>query len=95
MKTKYLVLALTIILSVCSVQAQWWRKKCKALVLEGGGDKGAYQVGALRGLVDNLPPKEVEYDVVTGVSIGAINAVGFSFFKKGDEDAASAWLSKY
>jgi NTE family protein len=65
------------------------------LVLEGGGDRGAYQAGAVRGLVENLPPKDVEYDVVSGVSIGAINAAGFSFFKPGKEDEASQYLSKH
>jgi hypothetical protein len=61
-------------------------------VLEGGGDRGAYQAGAIRGLIENLPPKDVEYDVLSGVSIGAINAAGFSFFKKGQEDEASQYL---
>ena len=52
-----------IILSVCILhsQAQWWRPKWRALILEGGGDKGAYQVGGIRGLVESLDPSEVQY----------------------------------
>jgi predicted patatin/cPLA2 family phospholipase len=49
-------------------------------------------VGAIRGLVEALDPKESQWDVISGVSIGAINAVGFSLFKKGDEDAASQYM---
>lgn len=43
----------------------------RALVLQGGGALGAYELGALRRLAKEpwFPP-----DVVTGVSIGAINA---------------------
>lgn len=39
-----------------------------------------------------MPPAESKYDVLSGVSIGAINAVGFSFFKKGQELEASQFL---
>ena len=70
-------------------------KKCKALALEGGGDKGAYQAGAIRGLYEALGQAEGTYDVLNGVSIGAINAVGYSVHKEGDEDTATQWLCKY
>lgn len=47
-----------------------------ALVLSGGGARGAYQVGVLRGLVDLgfLPRERSGLDVVVGSSAGAINA---------------------
>jgi hypothetical protein len=32
----------------------------------GGGTKGAFQAGVFHSFVHNLPPHEVEYDVVTG-----------------------------
>lgn len=44
-----------------------------ALVLTGGGARAAYQVGVLRCLARHLP--EDSFDVITGVSAGAINAV--------------------
>ena len=44
-----------------------------ALVLTGGGARAAYQVGVLRGLARHFP--EVEFDIITGVSAGAINAL--------------------
>ncbi len=44
-----------------------------ALVLTGGGARAAYQVGVLRCLARHLP--EDSFNVITGVSAGAINAV--------------------
>lgn len=44
----------------------------KALVLSGGGSKGAFQTGALRKLLDENP--ELDYDIYTGISVGALNA---------------------
>ncbi|WP_066388963.1 patatin-like phospholipase family protein [Helicobacter himalayensis] len=41
----------------------------KALVLGGGGSKGAYQVGAYKALVE----LEQSFDLVVGTSIGALN----------------------
>ena len=41
-----------------------------ALVLEGGGAKGAYQVGAYNALIES----GYEFNAVIGTSIGAINA---------------------
>lgn len=42
----------------------------RGLVLSGGGSKGAYQVGALRRL---LVDQNRDYDIVCGVSVGALN----------------------
>lgn len=49
------------------------------LVLSGGGEKGAYQVGALRYLVE----KGIDPDIITGVSVGAMNGGFLSQFPKG------------
>jgi len=43
-----------------------------ALVLTGGGARGAYQVGVMQWLARNYP--ELEVPILTGVSAGAINA---------------------
>jgi predicted acylesterase/phospholipase RssA len=43
----------------------------KALVLSGGGAKGAFEVGALRCLRDAAG---VEFDIISGTSVGALNA---------------------
>jgi len=64
-------------------------KKCRVLALEGGGDRGAFQAGAINGLVNNLPAEEVQWDVVTGISIGSINALMFGVYPVGNETNAS------
>ena len=58
---------------------------CYAAALQGGGDKGAYQAGALKGLFEALPKGEAEWDVFSGVSVGAINTIFAATFPKGDE----------
>ncbi len=42
------------------------------IVLTGGGARGAYQAGVLRGLARHLP--ELRFPIITGASAGAINA---------------------
>lgn len=60
-------------------------RKCRALALEGGGDRGSWQAGVIYGLVSNLPAEEVQYDVVSGVSVGSINGLYVSTTPKGEE----------
>lgn len=67
----------------------------KGLVLAGGGVRGAYEVGVLRYLLHDL---EIHFDVIAGVSVGALNAAVLSQFNKGQEKQAylaleSIWLS--
>ena len=48
-----------------------------ALVMSGGGARGAYEAGVLRYLLDDLPHRlgrPVHFDIVTGSSVGAIHA---------------------
>jgi NTE family protein len=44
-----------------------------AVMLTGGGARAAYQVGLLRGIARHFP--RTRFDIVTGVSAGAINAI--------------------
>jgi NTE family protein len=44
-----------------------------ALVLGGGGARGAYQAGVLRGLA--RPNPDLRLPVLTGISAGAVNTV--------------------
>ncbi len=51
-----------------------------ALVLSGGGFKGAFQVGALKYLKENwgkINPdsNEMKFDIITGVSVGSLNGL--------------------
>ncbi len=61
------------------------------LVLTGGGARAAYQVGLIRHLAARLP--EFRFDVLTGVSAGAINAV-FLASHPGRAVEATAALSR-
>lgn len=55
-----------------------------AIVLQGGGAYGAYEYGAIKAIYD----KGIRPDVVTGVSIGAINAAVIAGCKNDDPVAA-------
>lgn len=48
----------------------------RALVLSGGGSLGAFQVGAIKRLVE----LGKEYDMYYGTSVGAINAAGLAMY---------------
>ncbi|TVR98093.1 MAG: patatin-like phospholipase family protein [Wenzhouxiangellaceae bacterium] len=45
-----------------------------ALVLPGGGARGAYQVGVLKALAELLPGPASPFPIISGISAGAINA---------------------
>lgn len=47
-------------------------RPCTALVLSGGGARGAYEVGVLRYVRERLGV-DTRFDVITGTSVGAIN----------------------
>jgi NTE family protein len=49
----------------------------RAVVLSGGGARGAYEAGVIRYIVEELPKRlgrSVEIDIVCGTSVGAIHA---------------------
>jgi NTE family protein len=47
---------------------------CTGLVLPGGGARGAYQAGVLKAIAGFVPPDTNPFPIVTGTSVGAINA---------------------
>jgi len=52
-------------------------KKRVALVLSGGGSRGAYEAGVLSWLFEQIYPKlggRFEFDIISGTSVGAIHA---------------------
>jgi NTE family protein len=48
------------------------------LVLTGGGARAAYQVGAVKALAEITGPGPSPFDVIAGISAGAINGVGLA-----------------
>ena len=86
----YFLLVLCLSLSLSVSQAP----SCKALALEGGGAHGAYQAGALMGLIQSLPPGTTAWNVVTGISAGSLNAGATSMFAPGDEQNLAVFLNE-
>ncbi len=58
------------------------------LVLTGGGARAAYQVGALRAVSEIVRPGQLPFDILVGISAGAINAVALSTGAENFQDAA-------
>lgn len=56
----------------------------RALVLSGGGSKGAYQVGAIQALLESGRT----WDAIYGISVGALNAAWLAMHKKEDQAAS-------
>ena len=54
---------------------------------------GAWEVGVLKTVIENMPPEEVMYDYVAGVSVGALNASILASFAPGDEMKAVETMS--
>jgi len=61
-----------------SVPRKIWKPPCPtAVVLTGGGARGAYEVGVLQRLYESLVDKgpcERLFDILAGTSAGALNA---------------------
>lgn len=67
----------------------------RALYLAGGGARGAYQAGVLKAIEHILKVKEIPFEMISGVSIGSINASILSQhaddFSKAVEKLESLW----
>ncbi|WP_242342448.1 patatin-like phospholipase family protein [Anaeromyxobacter terrae] len=67
------------------------------LVLTGGGARAAYQVGALRALSDVLGPGPLPFDIIAGISAGAINSLvistGAEDFSRATQRLRATWES--
>ncbi len=67
------------------------------IVLTGGGARSAYQVGAIRALAEIVGPGPIPFDVITGISAGAINgivlATGAEDFARAAERLRATWAS--
>jgi predicted acylesterase/phospholipase RssA len=65
------IAATLLILAVKTLSADG---KCRVLALRGGGVHGSFEVGVIKAFVEKLDPIDVQYDIVSGVSIGALIA---------------------
>lgn len=64
----------------------------KALVLSGGGSKGAFQVGVLKRWMGDWG---LDYDIMCGVSVGALNVAGLAHTPYGQPQVAVKWLEDF
>jgi NTE family protein len=64
-------------------------KPRRALVLSGGGSKGAFEVGVLQRLMGD---EQLDYDLLCGTSVGAINAAYLAQTPLGQPREAAAKL---
>jgi NTE family protein len=66
-----------------------------ALVLGGGGARGAYQAGVIRGIARRYP--DIEFPILTGISAGAISTAFVAShgdtFAEAAEELVRLWLS--
>ena len=67
--------------------------KCRALILSGGSNNGAWEAGVIYGLAHYGDPADFAWDVVSGISAGSINASGIATWAAGTEVEMSQWLS--
>lgn len=67
----------------------------RALYLAGGGARGAYQAGVLKAICHILDTKTLPFDMITGVSIGSMNAAVIAQyaddFRLGVEQLEALW----
>lgn len=82
-------------LSLASLAEAGPNGKCRVLAMRGGGIHGAFEVGVLKAFTDTLDPEEYQYDVVSGVSVGALNTGLLSIYKYGEEKEAVAFLEGF
>lgn len=64
----------------------------RALVLSGGGSKGAFQVGVLKKWMGDLGQ---DYEIMCGVSVGALNVAGLVHTPFGQPQQAIKWLEDF
>ena len=94
-KSLVLILVLSFIFSANPKNLSLEGDYCRILALEGGGDNGAYQAGALKGLIENLQVEDAQYDIITGISLGAFNGAILSTFPLGQEKQAVTIIENF
>ena len=69
------------------------RGTCQAIALSGGANNGAWEAGVMRGFLENGDAKDFEWEVVTGVSAGSLNAMAMAGWEIGNEAEMAQWIS--
>jgi predicted acylesterase/phospholipase RssA len=95
---KIMAYLLSLAIALLAGKAFGLSDKCYTLSMEGGGSHGAYEAGVLWSWATLLPAEERVWDIITGISAGALNSRVCAQFKYGDEinmaeKTIEAWLS--
>jgi predicted acylesterase/phospholipase RssA len=77
---KYQISTLVLGLLLTSQATAQTGKVCRALVMSGGANKGAYEAGVVHGLSHLLNGTDAYYDVVSGVSAGSLNSAAMAMW---------------
>lgn len=65
---------------------------CLAIAFSGGGDRGAYEAGVVKGLVTSQKAEDVAWQSASGVSVGSIVSSALSRYPIGEEDSAADFM---
>lgn len=72
-------------------------QKRTALVLQGGGARGAYHVGVIKAMAEITGQRRSPFQIVCGASVGSINAAAVAIaandFQNGARHIEALWLS--
>jgi NTE family protein len=72
------------------------RRPYLGLVLSGGGARGAYEAGVLAGIAELRGPTErMRFDVITGTSVGAMNAAHIAAHVHREDGGIPALLERW
>jgi NTE family protein len=80
--------------TITGVPARYDENDALGLMLGGGGARGAYQAGVLRGIARRFP--EMRFPVLAGISAGAVNTIHLAAHEgtlaQSADDLISLWL---
>jgi hypothetical protein len=65
---------------------------CKSISLEGGGSHGAYEAGVVWALVNLTSSTSTQWNIISGISAGALNTAAMIQFPLGQEQVMSDFL---
>lgn len=82
------MLAVNLLFVVSGVLSQ----QCLTVSFEGGGSHGAYEAGALLTMVNTLAASSVAYNVISGISTGALNTAAAVQYPIGQEKAMAQYM---
>ncbi|EGC35517.1 hypothetical protein DICPUDRAFT_33288 [Dictyostelium purpureum] len=88
------LLSLLVVNTVYSAGSSSNPTTCRAVTFSGAGDRGAWETGVIKGILEarNNTPSDYAWQFTTGISAGSINAAAMVMYSVGDELSASEFL---